>query len=181
FEYDADVYDYAQTLWANKDKKYNEWIEKFNEYQKAYPELAKKLNLIVNKEVSYDLSGVEFTESNVATRNYIATIMKYIDANYNSVVGGSADLFAATKVGFAKQFASESGANIKYGIREFAMGSINNGINLDTGLKTIDSTFLAFADYMKPALRLGALMEQPAIHVFTHDSYQVGGDGPTHQ
>lgn len=181
FEYDADVYDYAQTLWANKNKKYNEWVEKFDEYQKAYPELAKKLNLIVNKEVSYDLSGVEFTESNVATRNYIATIMKYIDANYNSVVGGSADLFAATKVGFAKQFASESGANIKYGIREFAMGSINNGINLDTGLKTIDSTFLAFADYMKPALRLGALMEQPAIHVFTHDSYQVGGDGPTHQ
>ncbi|WP_318032931.1 hypothetical protein [Mycoplasmopsis cynos] len=90
-------------------------------------------------------------------------------------LGGSADLQAATKVGFKDQ------KNIKYGIREFSMSAINNGIYLHSNLKTVGSTFLVFSDYAKAALRLGALMEIPALSVFSHDSYQVGGDGPTHQ
>ncbi|QZE12516.1 transketolase [Mycoplasma sp. Ms02] len=181
FEYDQDVYEYAQSLWDSKNENYEAWLAMYAKYRKAYPELAQEIETISSGEQKFDLSGVEFTETNVATRNYIATIMQYIDKHYKGIVGGSADLYSATKVGFAKQFKSESGQNIKYGIREFAMAAINNGINLDMKLRTVDSTFLAFADYMKAGIRLGALMELPAIHVFTHDSYQVGGDGPTHQ
>ncbi|EPJ19239.1 transketolase, pyrimidine binding domain protein, partial [Chlamydia psittaci 02DC21] len=87
---------------------------------------------------------------------------------------------SSTKVGFNKDLI-EGGKNIKYGIREFAMSAINNGIYLASNLRTVDSTFLAFADYAKGAIRLGAMMKIPAIHIYSHDSYQVGGDGPTHQ
>ncbi|MEE3928507.1 transketolase [Mycoplasmopsis ciconiae] len=181
FEYDQDVYDYAQESWGPKQQKYDEWMQMYAKYKKQYPNEAATLEKITSNQQTFDLSKVEFTETNVATRNYIGTIMQYIDAHYPGVVGGSADLYGATKVGFAKQISKNEGANIRYGIREFAMAAINNGINLDSHLKTIDSTFLAFSDYMKAGIRLGALMEIPAIHVFTHDSYQVGGDGPTHQ
>lgn len=133
--------------------------------------------ILLKKEKHFDLSNLKFKQTNVATRNYVGEVLSYIDSNFEDFVVGSADLYAATKVGFSKQLDK----NIKYGIREFSMAAINNGINLDAAYKTIDSTFLAFADYMKPALRLGSLMELPAIHVFSHDSYQVGGDGPTHQ
>lgn len=100
--------------------------------------------------------------------------------NQFNVLAGSADLAAATKVKFNKDI-KDGGKNIKFGIREFAMVAINNGIYLASNLKTIDSTFLSFADYSKAAYRLGAIMQIPSIHVLTHDSYQVGGDGPTHQ
>ncbi|MBW0596310.1 transketolase [Mycoplasma anatis] len=181
FEYDNDVYEYAHSLMENKNVEYEKWLSLFESYKSKYEKEAEMISAISSKEIKYDLTGVEFTETNVATRNYINTIMKYIDKNFDSVVGGSADLAAATKVAFSKQLNSESGKNIKYGIREFAMAAINNGIYLDMNLKTVDGTFLAFADYMKAGIRLGALMEIPSIHVFTHDSYQVGGDGPTHQ
>ncbi|ADE19403.1 transketolase family protein [Mycoplasma crocodyli] len=181
FDYDLDVYDYGQEELAKKDKRYEEWNSLYENYKNTYPKEAKLFEEITSHSTKFDLSGVEFKETNVATRNYIATIMKYIDKNYQSIIGGSADLFSATKVGFEKQLVSEGGKNIKYGIREFAMSAINNGIYLDSNIRTIDSTFLAFADYMKSGLRMGAMMKLPGIHVFTHDSYQVGGDGPTHQ
>ncbi|EFF41525.1 transketolase-like TK C-terminal-containing protein [Mycoplasmopsis alligatoris] len=181
FDYDSDVYDYGQELLAKKEEVYEKWMNLYAAYKNAYPSEAKLFEQITSQDFKYDLTGVEFKETNVATRNYIGTIMQYIDANYPNIVGGSADLYAATKVGFSKQLVAQGGKNIKYGIREFAMSAINNGIYLDSNLRTIDSTFLAFSDYMKPAMRLGALMNIPGIHVFTHDSYQVGGDGPTHQ
>lgn len=180
FDYDLEVYEYAQSFWEDKNAYYESWSNMFAAYSKQYPELASELSKVVSKSYEYDLSTIEFKESNVATRNYISPIVNFLEKNYPSVIGGSADLFAATKVGFGPSIA-DGGKTIRYGIREFAMAAINNGIYLDSGIKTIDSTFLAFADYMKPAIRLGALMEIPAIHVYTHDSYQVGGDGPTHQ
>ncbi|WP_027120549.1 transketolase-like TK C-terminal-containing protein [Mycoplasmopsis lipofaciens] len=186
FEYPIEVYQYAQTYWEAKVKKYDEWNQM---YDKNNKKLDDKIRFIIeeskkSKKTSFaDLvqwSNVNFTENDVAIRNHFPHIMNALE-NTNLVLGGSADLYAATKIGFKNRF-DEKGFNIKYGIREFAMCAINNGINLYTNaLRTVDSTFLAFADYMKPALRLGSIMELPLVHVFTHDSYQVGGDGPTHQ
>ncbi|TCG11566.1 transketolase family protein [Mycoplasma todarodis] len=180
FEYDADVYESAEKLWEPKNAQYKAWNVLVEEYQIKYPDVYKELLDIYNDENHIDLSQVEFTESDVATRNYIAPIMEYLEKETANFIGGSADLKAATKVGFSKDV-KDGGKNIKYGIREFAMGAINNGIHLASGLRTVDATFLTFADYMKPAMRLGSLMKIPSVHVFTHDSYQVGGDGPTHQ
>ena len=100
------------------------------------------------------------------------------------ILGGSADLFAANKTYIEDEgnFSRENylGKNIYFGVREHAMGAILNGMSL-SGLRTFGSTFLTFADYLKPAMRLTALMNLPNIYVFTHDSISVGEDGPTHQ
>lgn len=180
FEYDDDVYNFAEGLWKEKNNNYEKWILLYEKFKKENFKNASELEKIISNQQTFDLSGIEFKETNVATRNYIGTIMKFMDENYKGFLGGSADLVAATKVGFKSDFYN-GGHNIKYGIREFSMAAINNGIYLHSNIRTFDSTFLVFADYMKPALRLGAMMKIPAIHVYTHDSYQVGGDGPTHQ
>ncbi|WP_334687533.1 hypothetical protein [Mycoplasmopsis cynos] len=86
---------------------------------------------LINNEVQYNFDNFEFKQSNVATRNYVGEIMSYLDSKYDTFVGGSADLQAATKVGFKDQ------KNIKYGIREFSMSAINNGIYLHSNLKTV--------------------------------------------
>ncbi|CAM9134087.1 transketolase [Mycoplasma todarodis] len=180
FKYDDDVYEFASKLWEPKNKEYANWKEIMGVYKEKFPKEYEELNAIHKDEFKIDLSEVEINESDVATRNYIAPIMEYLEYKTSNFMGGSADLKAATKVGFSKDV-KDGGKNIKYGIREFAMAAINNGIYLAGGMRTVDATFLAFADYMKPAIRMGALMNIPSVHVFTHDSYQVGGDGPTHQ
>ncbi|UUD36187.1 transketolase [Mycoplasmopsis citelli] len=175
FEYDPKAYDFGAKLLKSKANLYARWEKKLAQYKEKYPQLAVKLEKILNKEKSFDFSGFKFQKTNVATRDYVDEIMKFMDTHHQNFVGGSADLRGATKVGF------DSDKNIKYGIREFAMSAINNGINLHSGLTTFGATFLVFADYAKAALRLGSIMELPNITVFSHDSYQVGGDGPTHQ
>ncbi len=101
------------------------------------------------------------------------------------LVGGSADLEPSTKTWLKQStpisFQSFEGRNFHYGIREHAMGSINNGIGLYEGFIPFVATFLVFADYMRPAIRLAALMGLQSIYIFTHDSIFVGEDGPTHQ
>lgn len=151
----------------------------FAKYAKAYPAEFAEINDLAQNKIKNNVMDVEFKETSVATRNYIAPLMGALEHQFN-ILGGSADLASATKVKFAKDV-KDGGKNIKYGIREFAMAAINNGIYLASNLKTIDATFLSFADYAKGAYRLGAIMQIPSIHVLTHDSYQVGGDGPTHQ
>jgi transketolase len=105
-------------------------------------------------------------------------------ANAN-LVGGAADLKSPNAVGIAGAEtytpATPAGRYIHYGIREFAMAAVSNGIQLHGGLRAFCATFLVFADYLRPALRLSALMKQPVIYVLTHDSIFVGEDGPTHQ
>lgn len=175
FNYASEAYEYGKSLLVSKNNAYKKWLKLFEKYKAEFPELTNKLERLINNEVQYNFDNFEFKQSNVATRNYVGEIMSYLDSKYDTFVGGSADLQAATKVGFKDQ------KNIKYGIREFSMSAINNGIYLHSNLKTVGSTFLVFSDYAKAALRLGALMEIPALSVFSHDSYQVGGDGPTHQ
>ncbi|MGZ9414306.1 transketolase-like TK C-terminal-containing protein [Mycoplasma sp. 5370] len=175
FEYNEQAYEFGRQMIISKSTAYTRWVNNFEKLKTRYPKLGRELEALIKREKSFDFKDFKFKQTNVATRNYVAEIMQYLDGNYEDFMGGSADLRSATKVGF------DSNRNIKYGIREFAMTAINNGINLHSGYTTFGSTFLVFADYAKPALRLGALMEIPSISVFSHDSYQVGGDGPTHQ
>ncbi|AIA29437.1 transketolase [Mycoplasmopsis californica] len=180
FEYDDDNYSYAQSFWEQKNKNYQNWLKNIDKYTENYPELSSELQSLISNNISYDLSKIEFSANDLSTREYSGQIVKYLERNYWSIVGGSADLFSSTKIGFSKSI-SEGGQGIKYGIREHAMCAINNGINLATNLKTLASTFLAFADYSKGAMRLASLMELPVINVYSHDTYMVGEDGPTHQ
>jgi len=121
----------------------------------------------------------------VATRAASGTVLNALAAHLPELVGGSADLAPSTKtlIKGARDLsaADPGGRNLHFGIREHAMGAVLNGLALHGGLRPYGATFLVFADYMRPAIRLAALMGQPVVYVFTHDSVWVGEDGPTHQ
>lgn len=128
--------------------------------------------------------GYEVGEK-VATRNAGNKAQLACAAAVPNLVGGSADLASSNKTAM-KEYGSVakgdwSGRTINFGVREHAMGSITNGIALHGGFRTFAATFMVFADYMRPSIRLAALMKLPVIYVLTHDSIYVGEDGPTHQ
>lgn len=179
FNYENDVYDYCLQLMKEKNLNYNNWVNLFSQYKKLFPNEYNELKQLIDNDIHFEFSKEIIKKTNVATRDYCAEILSYLES-FPYIIGGSADLKDSTKIGFNIDL-KNGGKNIKYGIREFAMSAINNGIYLASNLRTIDSTFLAFSDYAKGALRLGAIMKIPSIHVYSHDSYQVGGDGPTHQ
>lgn len=124
------------------------------------------------------------TQKPIATRQASGIALNHLASRYPALVGGSADLAASTNTGIPGGSVSSddfSGRTIHFGIREHGMAAVMNGIAVHGGLRPFGSTFLVFADYLRPALRLSALMRQPVIYVFTHDSVHVGEDGPTHQ
>lgn len=137
------------------------------------------------KNNTYDLLNNNWTFNNdEALRDSNVQFIKYFNDNIDLFVGGSADLGSTTKT-YLKEYKDISfndynGKNIWFGVREHAMGTILNGLAL-TGFITYGSTFLSFFDYMKPAIRMSALMKLPVIYIFTHDSVLIGQDGPTHQ
>ncbi|MGZ9428799.1 transketolase [Mycoplasma sp. 1012] len=162
---------YRETLFKRGEDAQNSFVE--SEELKNYLENA-------NKEISINLTLKE----NDATRNSSGAVIKYLNENTQHWIGGSADLVASTKVGGADGVFSvenRQGRNLLFGVREFAMGTIANGLALHSVLKPFISTFFVFSDYVKPAMRLSALMKLPVTYVFTHDSVFVGEDGPTHQ
>jgi transketolase len=121
---------------------------------------------------------------NKATRVSGGEVLDAIGKKHPGFIGGSADLTTSTKAkGADGDFSTVNrlGRNINFGVREHAMAAITNGIAMHGGLKPFCSTFFVFSDYMKPAIRLAAIMKLPVIYVFTHDSIAVGEDGPTHQ
>ena len=179
FNYENDVYDYCLQLMKEKNLNYDNWVNLFSQYKKLFPNEYNELKQLIDNDIHFEFSKEIIKKTNVATRDYCAEILSYLES-LPYIIGGSADLKGSTKIGFNIDL-KDGGKNIKYGIREFAMSAIDNGIYLASNLRTIDSTFLAFSDYAKGALRLGAIMKIPSIHVYSHDSYQVGGDGPTHQ
>ncbi len=175
FDYDQKTYEIGANLLEPKNQKYLEWEKNFTVYKQKYPLLGQRFeNFIKNKEL-FSLEGLTFAKANLAIRDYVEQIIQKIDNTDLLILGGSADLGVATKTKFSGQ------KLIDYGIREFAMAAINNGISLYANFYTICSTFLVFSDYAKAALRLAGLMNLCPIYIFSHDSYQVGGDGPTHQ
>ncbi len=133
------------------------------------------------------LSEVKWTDKAVATRNAFGDIIKQWAPELPRLFGGSADLEPSNMTGaFAKavgDFDAENrkGRNLNFGVREFPMSALCNGIALHGGFVPFDATFLSFADYSRPALRLGAIQRVRVIHEFTHDSFHLGEDGPTHQ
>lgn len=179
FNYENDVYDYCLQLMKEKNLNYDNWVNLFSQYKELFPNEYNELKQLIDNDIHFEFSKEIIKKTNVATRDYCAEILSYLESS-PYIIGGSADLKSSTKIEFNIDL-KDGGKNIKYGIREFAMSAINNGIYLASNLRTIDSTFLAFSDYAKGALRLGAIMKIPSIHVYSHDSYQVGGDGPTHQ
>ncbi len=188
----------------NGNKLETEWEKKFALYENKYPELAIELRELINGNLpkDWDLKIPEFIadEKGMATRVASGKIMQSFFKTVSGFIGGSADLNTSTHTelkdagnfenpamavgdlqGSAGGGWSYAGRNLQFGVREHGMAAISNGLAAHGGVIPFCSTFLTFSDYMRPAIRLAALMELNLIYVFTHDSIAMGEDGPTHQ
>lgn len=164
------------------------WDKKFSEYREKYPKDADLLEKYVAGNINKEfLDNLKFFEpgEEIATRFASGKTMNLIHRYFTEFMGGAADLAPSTKTyldGLGSFGISISCArNIHYGVREHAMGAITNGLALHGGIIPYCATFLAFSDYMRPAIRIAAMMQTHSIFIFTHDSIGVGEDGPTHQ
>ena len=170
------------------NKKEQAWNELFNEYKKAYPELAEQLELAIKGELPSDWDQdipVYEEGKTLASRASSGEVLNALAKKLPSLIGGSADLAGSnnTSIKGATDLlpGNYSGRNIWFGVREFAMGAALNGMVLHGGIKVYGGTFFVFSDYLRPAIRMAALMGLPVTYVFTHDSIAVGEDGPTHE
>ena len=164
------------------------WQKKYLTYAKKQPELAKQWEDGITGKPSqrWDAGIPNFKGAKpIATRAASGQVLNAIADKLPTLIGGSADLAPSNntllKASFDFQKGAYEGRNIRFGVREHAMGGILNGMALHKGVQPYGGTFLVFADYCRPAIRLAALMKLPVIYVFTHDSVAVGEDGPTHQ
>ena len=164
------------------------WDELFTLYKEKFPELSEELAQAIAGKLpdgwADDMPKYEAGKG-VATRNASGEAINFFAKKLPSLFGGSADLAGSNKttINGESDFSADNygGRNIWFGVREFAMGAIMNGIHLHGGLKIFGGTFFVFSDYVRPAIRLSALMGIPVTYVFTHDSIAVGEDGPTHE
>ena len=166
------------------------WAARFAEYKKQFPQLADQMDRMQRGKLpdawDKDLPSFPVDAKGLATRDSSGKTLNVLAKNIPWLVGGSADLAHSNKTnltfdGAGDFFAGEyGGRNLHFGVREHAMGAIVNGMTLSK-LRSFSATFFNFSDYMRPSMRLGALMEIPAIYIFTHDSVGLGEDGPTHQ
>ncbi len=161
------------------------WQAEFDAWSEENPELRKDWDFYFSGKAAIpEMPGFNIGDK-IATRTAGSKNMEAIARANQNLMGGSADLKSpnAVTLADAKTFSAETpeGRWIHFGIREFGMAAISNGIQLHGGLRAFCATFLAFSDYLRPALRLSALMKQPVIYVLTHDSILIGEDGPTHQ
>ncbi|MGJ5834987.1 transketolase [Bacillus sp. G402] len=189
FHVPTEVYDHFKT--AVKDagqKKESAWNELFEQYEKEYPELAAQLKLAIEGKLPENWDQevpVYEAGSSLASRASSGEVLNGIAKQVPFFIGGSADLAGSNKTTIkdTNDFGRENyaGRNIWFGVREFAMGAALNGMALHGGLRVFGGTFFVFSDYLRPAIRLAALMGLPVTYVFTHDSIAVGEDGPTHE
>jgi transketolase len=177
--------EYFKSRQAEWKKVRESWQAEFDAWSRENPELREAWDEFHGeKKVSQAVLPVFAPGDKIATRSAANKALGAVSAAYRNLVGGSADLKGPNAVGFPAAVYSpqdRSGRYIHFGIREFAMAAISNGIQLHGGLRAFCATFMVFSDYLRPALRLSALMDQPVIYVLTHDSIFVGEDGPTHQ
>jgi transketolase len=161
------------------------WLAEFEKWSGENPELKKQWDAFHSGKANAAALPSFAAGEKIATRSAGNKALGAIAAANPNLVGGSADLKGPNAVGISGaavySAADRNGRYIHFGIREFAMAAICNGIALHGGLRPFCATFMVFADYLRPALRLSALMKQPVIYVLTHDSILVGEDGPTHQ
>jgi transketolase len=166
------------------------WFTQLTAYRDKHPELADRLQRMENGELPIgwdaDLPKFPADTKGIASREASGKVLNVLAQHYPWLVAGSADLAPSTKTRLTFDGAGDleadnpGGRNLHFGVREHAMGTILSGLTLSK-LRACGSSFLIFSDYMKPAIRLSALMKLPVIYVFTHDSIGVGEDGPTHQ
>lgn len=164
------------------------WNELFKNYKEAHPELAEQLELAIKGELpaEWDQEIPVYEEGKtLASRASSGEVLNAIAKKVPSFIGGSADLAGSNNTAIKGETdllpGNYSGRNIWFGVREFAMGAALNGMTLHGGLKVYGGTFFVFSDYLRPAIRMAALMGLPVTYVFTHDSIAVGEDGPTHE
>ena len=153
-------------------------------YENLREEEKEKLDKLFNLDSSYSLGNIDFAFEDLSLRDISGNILNSISHEFPLLMGGSADLSSSckTRIKDSKDFEAGSydGKNINFGVREHAMGAIMNGMAL-SGLRSYGSTFLVFSDYLRPAIRMSAIMNLPVIYIFTHDSITVGEDGITHE
>ncbi|MBU2699911.1 transketolase [Sporomusaceae bacterium BoRhaA] len=166
----------------------NDWNALFKRYIQQYPELGEALTQAISGNLPENWENnlpIYETGKKVATRSASGEVINAIAGVVPTLFGGSADLSSSTKTMMKTggNFMADdySGRNIWFGVREFAMGAELNGMALHGGVKVFGGTFFVFCDYLRPAIRLAALMKLPVTYVFTHDSIAVGEDGPTHE
>ncbi len=176
--------DYIESLRQIKRNEYKDYKYKLNIYKEKYPSEYKKLIRSykdINLKNLFELQSFDKFDA----RNAIHLIMNKLYKIVPTLIGGSADLSPSTRTNFYScglfSALNRENRNIAYGVREHAMGAISNGISLHGGALSFCSTFFAFENYLSPAIRLSALMNNPVLYIFTHDSISVGEDGPTHQ
>ena len=184
-----EAYKYFEEKKAAFAKAEADWNAEFAAWSKENPELRKLWDAYYSDAVTDEtVKDVTYKVGDAcATRDASGKALNVIAARFANLVGGSADLMGPNKTAFKATdngtFSpkNRAGRTIEYGIREFAMSAVCAGISLHGGLRPFCATFLVFADYLRPSLRVVSLMKQPVIYVFTHDSIYVGEDGPTHQ
>jgi len=167
----------------------NQWNTLFLSYGETYPELASEWDQWMNGRLpsdwERDIPSFPVDSKGLATRVVSGTVLNAIASNLPNLIGGSADLAPSNKTVIKNegyfQGGQREGRNFHFGVREHGMGAIMNGIALHGGLIPYGGTFLVFSDYMRPSIRLAAMMGLRTIYVFTHDSIGLGEDGPTHQ
>ncbi len=166
-----------------------EWRERLPVYAAAFPQEAARWDTLMDGKLpdGWDTGLPTFAPSDpaIATRAASGKALQVLFSSVPNLMGGSADLAPSTNT-YMQEFGefqggSYGGRNFHFGVREHGMGSIANGMALHGGIRPFTATFLIFSDYMRPAVRLAALMEIPVVFIFTHDSIGLGEDGPTHQ
>ncbi len=162
--------------------------KKYEEYKQKYPDLAKEFESWLNLELPLEyIESKEFWEfeKDLSTREASGILINRLAEKIPNLIGGSADLAPSNKtlMNNREDFSAENykGSNIRFGVREHGMAAVLNGLSLHGGLRPYGGTFFVFSDYMKPSMRLSALMKLPVTYILTHDSIGVGEDGPTHQ
>lgn len=181
--------DFNEKIVQKGERLEKEWNEQLTAYQEAYPDEANELQRAMKGELPVDwdanLPVYEPGEDHLATRAASGEVLNGIAQSIPYFFGGSADLAGSNKTyienGDDFTRANYAGRNIWFGVREFAMAAALNGMALHGGVKVYAGTFFVFSDYLRPAVRLSALMKMPVTYVFTHDSIAVGEDGPTHE
>ena len=183
------------TEWDHKKIGQNEedqWSEKLKEYSKSYANEAKELERLISGELpeNFDttisdlISNFEADESDYASRKCSGICLDNLGPIMPELIGGSADLSPSNNTQWkgSEQLSSDGAGNyLNYGVREFGMSAIMNGLILHGGIRPYAGTFLTFLDYARNAVRMSALMKLPVVYIYTHDSIGVGEDGPTHQ
>lgn len=199
-----DAVNYFRQAVQNGNKEQQEWQSKFDAYKKAFPQEAAELEQNISGKLpenfAADLPKWKPSDKAIATRVAGGEVMNALAKRIPNLIGGSADLNPSTNTALKglgdfqpPEFAGPGtlgavggnwnygGHNVAFGVREHAMGAAVNGMAAHGGVLPFSATFLVFSDYMKPAIRLGALSKLRAFYVFTHDSIGVGEDGPTHE